>query len=351
MFQRSSWIAALGAVITLSSAASASFSFAVTPGFRGGPCSRFAGFEVFGSAYNGANQPDVPGSTATSATITQTVPGAILTGTGNIYHMSAASHFVLADSGVDDVQQVVFQTSSLGNSRDIATFTLFYTNALGQEVSLAPTEFIPLYQQAQQHDELYFRWDLSGIPEVVTTYRIEWSASLPNMSFDGALLDVLTQCAPGTPVCLGDGSGIACPCGNSGATSSGCANSVEANGARLSSIGIPSIASDTFVLAGSGMPNGPCLYLQSTDAAGSGQGFPFGDGILCAAGTITRLGVSINALGASTFPTSGTTLSSIGGVTSSGTLLNYQVWYRDAASFCSTATFNLTNGYQITWAP
>jgi hypothetical protein len=27
----------------------------------------------------------------------------------------------------------------------------------------------------------------------------------------------------------------------------------------------------------------------------------------------------------------------------------YQVWYRNSAPFCTTATFNLTNGYSIVW--
>ena len=27
----------------------------------------------------------------------------------------------------------------------------------------------------------------------------------------------------------------------------------------------------------------------------------------------------------------------------------YQVWYRNAASFCTPSTFNLTNGVLVTW--
>jgi hypothetical protein len=27
----------------------------------------------------------------------------------------------------------------------------------------------------------------------------------------------------------------------------------------------------------------------------------------------------------------------------------YQVWYRNAAAFCTTGTFNLTNGLQLDW--
>ncbi|MEY4775009.1 MAG: hypothetical protein RIT40_2044, partial [Planctomycetota bacterium] len=29
----------------------------------------------------------------------------------------------------------------------------------------------------------------------------------------------------------------------------------------------------------------------------------------------------------------------------------YQVWYRNAAAFCSAETFNLTNGVLATWSP
>jgi hypothetical protein len=28
----------------------------------------------------------------------------------------------------------------------------------------------------------------------------------------------------------------------------------------------------------------------------------------------------------------------------------YQLWYRNAAAGCSTAAFNLTNGWEISWA-
>jgi hypothetical protein len=29
----------------------------------------------------------------------------------------------------------------------------------------------------------------------------------------------------------------------------------------------------------------------------------------------------------------------------------YQVWYRNAAAFCTSSTFNLSNGLQIAWGP
>ena len=40
-----------------------------------------------------------------------------------------------------------------------------------------------------------------------------------------------------------------------------------------------------------------------------------------------------------------------GAVPAGGAMRTYQCWYRNAASFCTTATFNLTNGFAIQWVP
>jgi hypothetical protein len=37
-------------------------------------------------------------------------------------------------------------------------------------------------------------------------------------------------------------------------------------------------------------------------------------------------------------------------ITTPGTF-SYQIWYRNAAAFCTASTFNLSNGTQVTWAP
>ena len=65
-----------------------------------------------------------------------------------------------------------------------------------------------------------------------------------------------------------------------------------------------------------------------------------------------RLAVKFNPAGSSQFPGAGDpTLSVAGSVPANGKLLFYQVWYRDAVSFCSSATYNLTSGIQAIWAP
>ncbi|MDZ4773033.1 MAG: hypothetical protein SGI72_07845 [Planctomycetota bacterium] len=106
---------------------------------------------------------------------------------------------------------------------------------------------------------------------------------------------------------------------------------------------------DSVVLHGSGMPATlPVLSLQMSAA---GSGVPFGDGILCVGGSLIRLRTKINVGAAAQFPEPGdTSLSRVSGAASgSGTLYSYQAYYRDTESFCSSATFNLTNAVRSVW--
>lgn len=163
---------------------------------------------------------------------------------------------------------------------------------------------------------------------------------------------VACQPPPGTPYCPGDGSGTACPCGNASAVGAdrGCTNSLGNSGQVLGT-GVASVSADTVVLAADGMPNGPALYFQGTTPLNAGAGVAFGDGLRCAGGTIVRLGVRTNVSGASQFPAVGNPgLAQTGGA-AGGSVQRYQVWYRDSATFCTGATFNLTNAYEISWAP
>ncbi len=164
----------------------------------------------------------------------------------------------------------------------------------------------------------------------------------------------LTTCGGGTPTiayCSGDGSGTACPCGNSGAAGNGCASSVSAAGANLAGSGLASLSSDTFVLTGSLMPSSSALYFQGTTRTAAGLGAVFGDGLRCASGSVIRLKTKTNVAGTSSYPAAGDTPISIKGANVAGGVRDYQVWYRNAAAFCTPSTFNLTNGVETTWIP
>ena len=155
-----------------------------------------------------------------------------------------------------------------------------------------------------------------------------------------------------TTICAGDGSATACPCGNASAidAGSGCLNSLGLAG-TLEAAGTASIGHDTVVLRGSDMPDGPALYFQGDGTVSGGAGSVFGDGLRCVAGSVRRLGVVTNVSHRSSLPSSGgSALSVLGAIGSAGTR-HYQVWYRDAATYCAAATFNLTNGVSVTWSP
>ncbi|MCY2958908.1 MAG: hypothetical protein NTY35_01990 [Planctomycetota bacterium] len=154
----------------------------------------------------------------------------------------------------------------------------------------------------------------------------------------------------GTTFCAGDGTANACPCGNTGASGQGCANSVNASGGRLLAYGAASLASDSVLLQGSGMPNSSALYFQGTTQFSGGLGTTFGDGLRCAAGTVIRLGTKANVSGASTYPAAGDPSVSVRGLVTVPGTREYQIWYRNAdPTFCTVSTFNLSNGLEIVW--
>ena len=59
----------------------------------------------------------------------------------------------------------------------------------------------------------------------------------------------------------------------------------------------------------------------------------------------------MSTAGNASYPSSGDSSVSVRGmVPIDGGRRAYQVWYRNAAAFCTSATFNLSNGVIIDWA-
>ena len=144
--------------------------------------------------------------------------------------------------------------------------------------------------------------------------------------------------------------GAVCPCGNQGLPGHGCANSVDASGARLDASGAPRLSADSLVLLGTHMPDSSALYFQGTFHLGGGAGTVFGDGLRCAGGSVVRLGTKTNVAGASQYPEPGDPPVSVRGLIPGPTTRDYQIWYRNAAAFCTPSTFNLSNGLRVTWS-
>jgi glucose/arabinose dehydrogenase len=160
------------------------------------------------------------------------------------------------------------------------------------------------------------------------------------------------ECQPTvTPFCFGDGTGTPCPCGNAGAPGAGCANSFNPLGATLVAVGLASLGNDTFTLIGAGMTERDAMYFQGTIQESGGAGMLFGDGLRCAGGTVVRLASKLNVGGTSQYPDVFETPISVRGlIQSAPATRTYQCWYRNSEpTFCTTSTFNLSNGLSVGW--
>jgi probable HAF family extracellular repeat protein len=166
-----------------------------------------------------------------------------------------------------------------------------------------------------------------------------------------------TVSSPSTAFCFGDGTALACPCGNNGSAGRGCQNSASTGGAVLASTGVASLASDTLVLHSSAeLPTALSIVLQgSTTIAAAG----FGDGLRCTAGTLKRLYVHNAAGGALSVPQAGepsvsARSAALGDTITSGATRFYQTYYRDPVlTFCPNppgGSWNISSGISIVWA-
>ena len=162
--------------------------------------------------------------------------------------------------------------------------------------------------------------------------------------------------APVYSYCLGDGTGPACPCANTGSAGNGCDNSNSTGGARLTSSGNASLSTDTLVLASSGeLPSALSIVLQGDAASATVH---FGDGLRCTGGALKRLYVKSALSGSLSAPQAGDPsisgrAASLGDAITQGALRYYQVYYRDPApGFCPApqgGSFNVSNGIEVRW--
>ncbi len=165
----------------------------------------------------------------------------------------------------------------------------------------------------------------------------------------------LNDCAVGTTYCFGDGTGTACPCSNAGQSGRGCENSFATGGGRLEAHGVASVSSDSLQLRGSHLPpTSSALFFQGLLQVNGGLGNPFGDGLRCVTGSVVRMGTNFATGGEVDFGygVAGDPLVHVaGGIPPGGGSREYQIWYRNAIAFCTSATYNLTNAVTLTWSP
>ncbi len=155
-----------------------------------------------------------------------------------------------------------------------------------------------------------------------------------------------------TTFCTGDGGSGACPCNNLGGAGRGCASSFQQQGARLEASGFPSLTSDTLSIQATGVSAAAVTFFAGPSRTPTGGTLLFGDGLRCVTGTLTRLRAFPDANGVAQIPVATGAPLHQGFSVGAGSPTSYvQALYRNAAAFCSSATFNLTNGVIVTWRP
>ena len=156
-----------------------------------------------------------------------------------------------------------------------------------------------------------------------------------------------------TATCFGDAT-AACPCANAGAPGRGCENSAGTGGALLTTTG--DHAPDTLVLTVWGeLPGALSVFLQGDLVHAPAA---FGDGLLCAGGTLLRLYVRNAQAGSASAPGPGdpsitARSAALGDPIAPGSTRWYQVHYRDPdPGFCPApqgATWNASHALGMLW--
>jgi hypothetical protein len=164
--------------------------------------------------------------------------------------------------------------------------------------------------------------------------------------------DVFVEsCHPAVTYCFG--TSATCPCGNAGPVNAGCA-SPTLPGARLYALGGPYVSNDTLTLVALDLPAGTfAAFVEGAAPSNPPTGIAFGDGLLCLAAPFAMRGIRHADDGSARmgYLPGEPLLSVVSAVPAGGDLRHYQVWYRSIENFCSTFTFNLSNGATVQWYP
>lgn len=159
----------------------------------------------------------------------------------------------------------------------------------------------------------------------------------------------------GTITFFCEGTAATCPCGNGTGSGGGCGNSANPFGAILEPFGAASTTNDTLTLSYWSLPPGvSALLFQGVNLINGGAGAVFGDGKRCVAAPVYRFplratdgsGYAQYGFGSGDVP-----ISVAGSVPYYGVSMNYQVWFRDGASYCTSANTNFTNALTVNWTP
>jgi len=259
------------------------------------------------------------------------------------HHWATCSFLGGAIIGNPFSSPVTITTTSIAGALDSQTTSYDFEFLLASAITPTSGAAIALDPPGTPTSSLtsYFSIDNGqGLPNSVTTYPIT-----------GGVVAFAGDATFGSIVCAADNATWTCPCSNNSNSYSGCGNSVNPSGASLSNAGLPQVSADQARLDVVGVPaNSSCLFFQGTSIVSPATAF--GDGLRCASGTVVRLGTITASNGAASYPgPSDQPIHVRGQIPSNGGTRIYQVWYRNAAAYCTASTFNTSNGLSVAWTP
>ncbi len=248
-----------------------------------------------------------------------------------------------------NVEMGVYDHASVQVSSDGTSWTTVWQNSGGASLTDS-------YWRAVEYD-------ISSVADGQCTVFLRWVMGTTDivMRYSGWNIDDVEVwgdpiSSPGVGFCFGaPQDGTPCPCSNDNDLSlamgeAGCATGTFSSGALLKALGSASVAADDLVLyAVHATPGQPGLFFQANLALQGGSGVPFGNGLRCTDGQAVRLG--LRTADAQGFVRSdGLSIAQLGNVPP-GSTRHYQLWFRESPFGTCGASFNLTNGLTVTWAP
>ncbi len=259
------------------------------------------------------------------------------------HHWATCSFLGGLINGNPLISPVSITTSSIAGDYSTQTTSYNFEFVLSTPLTATTSSAIaidPPGTPVSSLNSFFVRDDGLGNPNSVVTYPIT-SGSIVNAG----------NSAFGTVVCAADNAYWSCPCSNNSNSYSGCGNSVSAVGAGLVNAGLAQVSADQARLDVTGMPASTvCLFFQGTSHAS--PALAFGDGLRCATGSIVRLGTVGAVNGIASYPgPNDPALHVTGNIPVAGGVRTYQAWYRNSAAYCTSATFNLSNGLEVSWTP
>ena len=185
------------------SIASADLVNPLVPSWAGDATASTYEWNSFTSAFQGPNFPDSPFSNA--ASLSNSAPGAIIAGSGNIYSPATGLDIKIEGTGSSSFELAVLNIATMGTELDYSnTFVSVTNGVLTEDIYAQAIERarIPMGEMGSAVTVAY-EFDLSDVGFAFDEWSFRFSGSTANISLDAVRLDLNTIPAPGALLALG----------------------------------------------------------------------------------------------------------------------------------------------------